>query len=45
MASQLSATDASGTITAKFDGVNVTTGEMVEGKVNLGGSSVSLAIL
>ena len=38
MAPQLSATDSSGTITAKFDGVDVTTGEMVDRKTNVANS-------
>ena len=39
MAPQLSATDSSGTITAKFDGVDATTGEMVDRKTNVANST------
>jgi hypothetical protein len=44
MAPQLSAVDSSGTVTAKFDGVDASTGEMVDGKLGLGGDSTSLAL-
>ncbi len=39
MAPQLSATDSNGTITAKFDGVDATTGEMVDRKTNVANST------
>jgi len=44
MAPQLSAVDFGGTVTAKFDGVDASTGEMVDAKLNLGGDSRSLAL-
>jgi hypothetical protein len=44
MAPQLSAVDSSGTVTAKFDGVDASTGEMVDRKLNIGGGSGPLAI-
>lgn len=44
LAPQLSAVDSGGTVTAKFDGVNASTGEMVDGKLGLGGDSPSLAL-
>ena len=39
MAPQLSAADSSGTITAKFDGVDAATGEMVDRKTNVANST------
>jgi hypothetical protein len=36
---RLTATDSNGTITAKFDGVDVTTGEMVNRKTNVANST------
>ena len=38
MAPQLSAVDSGGTVTAKFDGVDASTGEMVDRKTNLANS-------
>jgi hypothetical protein len=39
MAPELSATDSSGTVTARFDGVDVSTGEMVDRKTNVANSA------
>ena len=44
MAPQLSAADSGGTVTTKFDGVDASTGEMVDAKLNLGGDSKSQAV-
>jgi hypothetical protein len=38
MAPQLSAVDSGGTVTAKFDGVDAETGEMVDRKTNVANS-------
>ncbi|HEX4085790.1 MAG TPA: hypothetical protein VHY22_12830 [Chthoniobacteraceae bacterium] len=43
MAPKLSTVGPNGEITAKFDGVDAATGEMVDRKLNIGGSSVNLA--